>query len=102
MWLSLISNDNLTNKNIKLKGLKKNKKIIYFSKAPMAHKTNSLEHFSINKNSYVLYSKNFSSSIYGSIKDILLINFLLRQTLRKVSTNVFLIEAYDVPVLLKL
>jgi len=96
-----VSNDNLNHKNIKLKGLKKKRKIIYFSKAPMAHKTNSLEHFSINKNSYVLYSKNFSSSIYNSIKDILLVNFLLRETLQKVSTNVFLIESYDVPVLLK-
>ena len=67
----------------------------------MAHKTNSLEHFSINKNSYKLRSKGFSSLVYNSIKDVLLVNFLLKETIRKISTNIFLVESFDVPILLK-
>lgn len=101
MWLALISNEDFINKNAALASFKKHKKMIYFSKAPMAHKTNSLEHFSIPKNSYKLYSKKFSSKIYSSIGELLLINFLLKKTLKKVSINVFLIESYDVPVLFK-
>ena len=101
MWLSLVTNESVVTKNVKLISFKKNKKIIYFSKAPMAHKTNSLEHFSIPKNSYKLCSKNFTSIIYGAVEEVLLINFVLKKTIKKISTNVFLIEAYDVPVLIK-